>query len=171
MNFGGSVGDKLLFILVVLAFIALFSMFRGRNPKKVRADIVRTLLSETRINTILVDTFDRQPKPRRFEVTGWQIHKKKIQFLDKPLQKDIGEAFTAAADYNGRLKAANKAARKAKKAGLAVSTDRVTVDLELMKASLARVKAGLEDWLLANVGGIDQQERPGLLDNLFGRWG
>ncbi len=170
MNFGGSIGDKLLFILVIVAFIALFSMFRGRNPKKVRAEIVRTLLSETRINIILVDTFDRQPKPRRFEVTGYLIHRKKVLFLDKPLQKDLDAAFGAGADYNKRLKAAAKEAKKAKRAGEPVSTERVPLDLEPMKASLARVKAGLEDWLLANVGGIDQQERPGMLDGLFGRW-
>jgi hypothetical protein len=159
MNFG-SVGEKLLFVVVIIAFIMLFSLFRGRNPRKERAEIVRTLLAETRINTILVDTFDRQPKPRNFEVTGWQLHKKKLQFLGKTLQDDLGEAFGTAADYNRRLKAAKKAK----------SNERVTLELDPIKASLARIKAGLEDWLLSNVGGIDQQERPGMLDGLFGRW-
>lgn len=160
MNFGGSVGDKLLFVVVIVAFIMLFSLFRGRNPRKERAEIVRTLLAETRINIILVDTFDRQPKTRSFEVTGWKLNKKKVHFLDKTLQKELAETFGAAVDFNQRLKAAKKAK----------SNERVTVDLEPMKGSLARIKAGLEDWLLSNVGGIDQQERPGMLDGLFGRW-
>ena len=67
---GGTLGETLLFVVVIVGFIMLFSLMRGRNPRKVRAEIVRTLLSETRINIILVDTFDRQPKPRNFEVTA-----------------------------------------------------------------------------------------------------
>lgn len=157
---GGSLGEKLLFIAVIVGFIMLFSMMRGRNPRKERAEIVRTLLAELRINIILVDTFDRQPKPRNFEVTGWLLHKKKTTFLDKALQKDLSEAFTRAVDYNR----ANKAARKAK------STEKVPLDLEVMGQTQARIKQGLEDWLLANVGGIDQKERPSMLDGLFGRW-
>jgi hypothetical protein len=38
----------------------------------------------------------------------------------------------------------------------------------MMKAAIPRIKRGLEDWLLANVGSIDQQQRPGLIDGLFG---
>ena len=156
---GGTLGETLLFVVVIVGFIMLFSLMRGRNPRKVRAEIVRTLLSETRINIILVDTFDRQPKPRNFEVTGWLLYKKKVEFLEKSLQKELGDSFAAAVDYNRRLKVAKKAK----------SNERVALDLEPMKVSLSKVKQGLEDWLLANVGGIDQQERPGMLDGLFGR--
>jgi len=157
---GGSLGEKLLFVAVIVGFIMLFSLMRGRNPRKERAEIVRTLLSELRINIILVDTFDRQPKPRNLEVTGWLLHKKKVGFLGKELQKDLSDAFTMAVDYNRRLKAARKAR----------SDEKVTLDLEAMQPAHSRIKKGLEDWLLANVGNIDQKERPGMLDGLFGRW-
>jgi hypothetical protein len=155
----GGLGEKLLFVGVIVAFILVFSMMRTRNPARVRSEIVRTLLAEIRINTILVDTFERQPVPRRFEVTGWQLHKKKVGFLDKALQGDLSGSFDMMVDYNRRL----KVARKTKPA------DRAPLDFESMKAPLLRIKQGLEDWLLANVGSIDQTERPGMIDGLFGR--
>jgi hypothetical protein len=155
----GVLGERLLFIGVIVAFLVLFSLMRGRNPRRARVDMVRTLLSETRINTILVDTFDRQPVPRRFEVTGWLLHRKKAGFLEKDLLQDLTVSFDAAIDYNRRLKVAKKSK----------SADRVPLDAEAMKAPLVRIKAGLEDWLLANVGSIDQTERSGMIDGLFGR--
>jgi hypothetical protein len=157
MNFG-SVGEKLLFVAAIVAFVMIFALMRGRDPRRARAEIVRTLASELRINTILVETWDLQPVQRSFEVTGWHLYRKKLQFLEKDLQKDTADVFGAAADYNLRL----KTARKAK------STEKVTPDLEMMKTAIPRVKRGLEDWLLANVGSIDQQQRPGLIDGLFG---
>jgi hypothetical protein len=155
----GALGERLLFVGVIVAFLMIFSLMRTRNPARMRSEIVRTLLAEVRINTILVDTFERQPVARRFEVTGWQLHKKKSVFLDKVLQQDLSQIFETAVDYNRRL----KAARKSK------VTDRVPLDHESMKAPLLRIKLGLEDWLLANVGSIDPPERPGMIDGLFGR--
>jgi hypothetical protein len=155
----GALGEKLLFVGVVVAFLFAFSLMRGRNPARARAEMVRTLLAEVRINIILVDTFDRQPVPHRFEVTGWQLHKKKAGFLDKTLRQDLSDSYETAADYNRRL----KIARKSKPA------DPVPLDHESMKAPLVRIKQGLEDWLLLNVGSIDQSERPSMIDGLFGR--
>jgi hypothetical protein len=155
----GALGERLLFVGIVVAFLIVFSLMRSRNPVRIRSEIVRTLLAEIRINTILVDTFERQPVARRFEVTGWQLHRKKAGFLDKTLLEDLGATFGTAVDYNRRL----KTARKSK------SADPVPLDHESMKAPLLRVKQGLEDWLLANVGSIDQSERPGMIDGLFGR--
>jgi hypothetical protein len=158
MDFG-AIAERLLFVAAIIAFLALFSLLRGRNPRRARAEIVRTLLSETRINLILVDTFDRQPTPRRFETTTWQLHRKKIDYLEKTIQADMENAFGLALDYNERLRAAKKSK----------STGKVPLDLEGMKAPLLRVKEGLEDWLLANVGGIDPQEQRSMIDGMFGR--
>ncbi len=154
----GSLGDKLVFVAAVVGVILLISLMRGRNPRRARADTVRALLSDTRINIILVDTFDRQPKPRDFQVTSWQLSKKKLQFLEKQLQKDLADSFGMALDYNQRLKAAKKEK----------SNQKVTQDLESMKGVLTRTKQGLEDWLLANMGAIDVPERTSMLDGLFG---
>jgi hypothetical protein len=158
MNWG-LIGERLLFVAAIVAFLLLFSLFRGRNPRKARADMVRTLLGETRVNLILVETFHQQPKARRFETTHWQLNKKKLDFLGKNLQADMASAFGQAVDYNARL----REARKSK------SGEKVVPDLGAMKEPLVRIKRGLEDWLLANVGRIDEQERPGMIDGLFGR--
>ena len=154
----GAIGERLIFAAVIIAFVLVFSLMRRRDPRKRHAEIVRLLLAETRVNLILVDTFDLQPKPRYFETTGWQVHKKKLDFLDKELRKDIDDSFGLGLDYNQRL----RAARKAK------STRKESLDLETMKACLIRIKQGLEDWLLANMGTVDQP-RPSALDWLLGR--
>lgn len=154
----GAIGERLLFAAAIIAFVLLFSLMRRGNPRKRQAEIVRTLLLEAGVNMILVDTFDRQPKPRNFETTGWQLHKKKLDFLEKELQKDINNSFGMGLDYNQRLKAAKKAK----------STKKESLDLETMKVCLIRVKDGLEDWLLVNIGTIEP-ERPGMFDGLFGR--
>jgi len=157
VNFG-TIGERLLFAAAIVTFLLLFSLLR-RNPRKARADVVRTLLSETRVNLILAETFDRQPRPRRFETTGHQMYKKKLDFLDRPLQADLATALGIALDYNQRLRAAKKAK----------STDNVRPDLEGLRAVLPKIKSGLEDWLLANVGSVDQSQRPSMTDGLFGR--
>jgi hypothetical protein len=71
--------------------------------------MVRTLLGETRVNLILVETFHQQPKPRRFETTHWQLNRKKMDFLGKTLQEDMASAFGRAVDHNARLRAAKRA--------------------------------------------------------------
>jgi len=154
----GSIGERLIFAAAIIAFLLLFSLIR-RNPQKARTEVVRGLLTETRINVILVDTFERQPKYRKFTTTGWQLHRKKIGFLDKSVQDDLTSLYGIAMDYNRRINDAKKAK----------STERIKIDIESMRESLPRILAGLEDWLLANVGNVDESERPSMFGGLFGR--
>jgi hypothetical protein len=154
----GSIAERLLFALGIIALVVIWSLLR-RNPRKSHAEMARSFLTETKINISLVETFDRQPKPRRFETVEWQLHKNGIGFLEKSVQDDLTATYTIMLGYNKRLKAAMKAK----------STERVTLDLVGIKERLTRIKAGLEDWLLKNVGTIDQHERPTMFGGLFGR--
>ena len=155
----GSAWDRILVALVLVAVLVFFTLIRPRNPRKEQTDIVSTLLEETKLNITLVDTFDRQPQQWPFHTTGWVLRKKRIGFLDKELQKDINASFSMACDFNQRLKVAAKAK----------SNKREAVDLDSLKASFPRVKQGLEDWLLANIGTTGQQpKKPGMTDLLFG---
>jgi hypothetical protein len=154
----GSIGERLIFAAAIIAFLLLFSLIR-RNPQKARTEVVRGLLTEFRINIILVETFELQPKQRKFTTTGWQLHKKKIGFLDKSVQDDLSKIYGIALDYNRRLQAAKKIK----------SAERVKIDIEGMRELLPRIQTGLEDWLLANVGNIDESERPSMFGGLFGR--
>jgi hypothetical protein len=154
----GSIGERLIFAAAIIAFLLLFSLIR-RNPQKARTEVVRGLLTEFRINIILVETFELQPKQRKFTTTGWQLHKKKIGFLDKSVQDDLSKIYGIALDYNRRLQAAKKIK----------SAERVKIDIEGMRELLPGIQTGLEDWLLANVGNIDESERPSMFGGLFGR--
>ncbi len=159
MDFG-AIGERVLFAVVVVGFVLMFSFFRRRDPKKARAELVHSLLSETRINLVLIDTFDRQPVARRFETSTWQLnHNKKLQFLEKTVQTDMDDAFKKALDYNLRLKAAKKSK----------SAEKVVPDLGGMKPLFLRIKEGLEDWLLVNVGTVEQPPQfTGMFDGMFG---
>ena len=154
----GSIGERLIFAAAIIVFLLLFSLIR-RNPQKARTEVVRGLLTETRINVILVDTFERQPKHRKFTTTGWQLHKKKIGFLDKSVQDDLAKVYGITTDFNQRLNNAKKAK----------SIEKVQIDIVCMRESLPRIQSGLEDWLLANVGSVDESERPSMFGGLFGR--
>lgn len=158
MSFG-SIWDKLLFVGLIIVFIYLFSFMRRRDPKKARAEIVRSLLSETRMNLAMLKAFDNEPLPRSFETTAWQLNKKKIGFLEKSLQADLQTAFQNAMDYDRRLKAAKKNK----------SNEQVIPDQESLKPPFLRVKEGLEDWLLVHEGRIDAPlQFSTMFDGLFG---
>jgi hypothetical protein len=155
----GSVWERIVVAVVIVAVLVFFTLIRPRNPKKEQADIVSTLLEETNLNVILVGTFEQQQQQWPFHTTCWRLRKKKTGFLDKELQKDIDTAFSIAHDFNQRLRAEVKA--KSKK--------RVTVDLACLNEYFPRIKKGLEDWLLANIGSTDQKtKKPGMTDLLFG---
>ena len=155
----GSVWDRILVAIILAAVLVFFTLIRPRNPRKEQADIVSNLLEETKLNIILVDTFDQQPQQWLFHTTYWVLRKKKIGFLDKELQKEIHASFGIACDFNDRLKIAARAK----------SNKRETVDLARLQESFPRIKQGLEDWLLANIGTTGQQpKKPGMTDLLFG---
>ena len=158
MDFG-AIGERILIVAVVVAVLLLLSLIRGRNPRKERIDIVGTLLEETKLNIILAQTFENQPQQRPFHVTGWQLHRKKFDFLDKELVEEINSSYDISLDFNKRLKAATKT--KSKK--------RETIDIEKLRTSFPRIKQGLEDWLLAKTGTTDHKtKQPGISDWLFG---
>ncbi len=155
----GSIWDRIIVAVILVAVLVFFTLIRPRNPKKEQADIVSTLLEETKLNMILVDTFDRQPQQWPFHTTCWQLRKKRLSFLDKNLQKDINSSFGTACDFNQRLRAAAKAK----------SNKRESVDLASLQESFPRIKQGLEDWLLANIGTSGPQtKKPGITDLMFG---
>jgi hypothetical protein len=158
MDFG-AVGERILFVVVAIALVLLISLIRGRNPRKERIDIVGTLLEETKLNIILAQTFENQPQQRLFHVTGWQLRRKKIDFLDKELVEEINNSYDIALDFNKRLKATTKA----------MSNKKETIDIEKLRTGFPRIKQGLEDWLLAKTGTADHKAKPpGITDWLFG---
>jgi hypothetical protein len=157
MDFG-EIGGRIVLIVVAIAIFILFALIRGRDPRKERIELVGSLLEETKLNVILAQNYERQPFQRPFHVTGWQLRRKKFNFLDNALIKDIDNSYSIALDYNKRLKAANK-----EQPGQIV-----TLDIEMLRISFPEIKQGLEDWLLAKTGTSDHKTKQGISDWLFG---
>lgn len=152
--------DTLLIVAVAIGAVLIFVLMRRRGPDKSRPEMVRTLLSEVRINQALVETFELRDKPRAFETASWHLNKKQFTFLEKPVQAVLTEAFTITEGFNQQIKAAKKDKSYNYKAN--IQTDK-------LKEPLAKSRDGLEEWLLVHVGRIDPPTRyPSITDYLFG---
>ena len=160
MDFG-DLGGNLPFIAIVVGLILLqFFLMRRRKPKTTQQEIVQSLLSEVRVNQALAEIFHHLQKPKKFEATGWQRSKSKLDFLDQSLQVVLSDAFMMVEDFNQQI----GAAKKYKSASYMVN-----VNVDKLKGLLIKSREGLEEWLLANIGTKDPTPKsPGLFDIWFG---
>jgi len=157
--------ENLPLILMIAALIALQIFFmRRRNPERTQQELVVNLLGEVKINEVLVETFSLRQKPKKFEVTMWEVNKNRLKFLAKSVQRTLSEAFGMIEDFNQQIDAAKKASRKAKSASY-----KVDIDVNELKEPLARSRQGLEQWLLVTIGTKDPPPKyPSIIDYLFG---
>lgn len=150
----------LILIIAVVGFILLQFFLRRRKPETLYREIAQSLLIEVRLNQALAETFHLRQKPRKFEVTSWQRNKTKLDFLAQSLQVALSDVFMMVEDCNRQI----ESAKKYKSASYTAS-----VNVDKLKVLLDKSKEGLEEWLLANVGGKEPPPKyPGLFDSLFG---
>jgi len=156
-----AIGENLIIVAAIIGLLLLQFLFRrGRQPVRNRPELVRGLLTDVRINEALVETFGLRPKPRKFETANWQLNRNRLDFLGQSLRATLSDAFTLAQNFNQEIKTARKSPS---------DSHIVTLDVAKLKEPLAKSKQGLEDWLLANVGGKEPPMKyPGLFDYLFG---
>ena len=161
MNFD-AISDNLPFFLLIIGLILLqFFLRRRGKPEATYRDIVQNLLTEVKLNQALVETFSLRQKPKKFEITSWQLAKNKLDFLDHPLQISLTDAFTIIQDFNQQI----EATKKHKSASYMAN-----VDADKLKEPLSKSKQGLEEWLKSKIAKKDTPaKRPGIFDDWFGR--
>ncbi len=145
MDFG-TIWENAPLIGVIIVFVLLQFFLRKPKPAAKQQEIVEDLLSEVKLNWALAETFHLRQKPKKFEVTRWQMNKDKLDFLKPSLQSALSDAFGIAEDVNQRVKDAKKYKSASYLAG--INTDK-------LKEPLTKSRQGLEEWLLMNVGTIN----------------
>ena len=156
-----AIGGNALFIVAIIGLVLLqFFFIRRRKPETTHREIVQNLLSEVGLNQALVETSHLREKPKKFAMTGWQINKNKLDFLDQSLQVVLSDAFMMAEDFNRQI----EATKKHKSASFIINPN-----MGRLKEPLAKSREGLEQWLLSKVGTTEPPLKyPSIFDTLFG---
>jgi len=130
-------------ILTAVLLLAVFYFLRGRGGGVGnRPELVQSLLSEIKWNQALVETFHIRQKPKKFEMTRWQINNGKIDFLEESLQDTLAKAFGMVEDFNQQIQIAKREK----------SNSYTNIDVAELRGPLAESKKGLEDWLEETTG-------------------
>ena len=130
-------------ILTVVLLLVVFYFFRGRGRGvRNRPELVQSLLSEVKLNQALLETFKLRQKPKKFEMTSWEVYKTSIDFLEESLQDTLAKAFGMVEDFNQQIKIAKKEK----------STSYMNIDVAELRGPLAESKKRLEDWLEETTG-------------------
>lgn len=159
MDFGDIAGN-IPFILLVIGLILLQFFLRRRKPELANREIVRNLLSEVKLNHALAESFHLRQRLRKFEVTSWERHKNKLDFLKQSVQTALADAFMMVDDFNRQI----ETFKKHKSTGYMAS-----MDVDKVKKPLAKSQEGLEQWLQTAVGVKEPSpEYPSITDDLFG---
>ena len=155
MDFGSN--WPLIFILIVI--ILLFVFLRRGGGARRQPEIVQSLLTDVKLDQALVETFYIREKPRKFEMTSWQMHRTKLDFLGEELQATLAETFGIIEDFNQQIKTIKRS-----KVG-----DHKSIDVTKLKELLAKCRKGLEDWMMDKIGQKELPTRyPSLMGFLFG---
>ena len=151
---------NLLIIVAILGLVALQFFLRRRRPETMSQEVAQRLLTEVKVNQVLVETSHLREKPKKFMATTWHINKTKLDFLGQSLQSTISDAFGMVEDFNQQI----GAAKKRGSIGYVVY-----IDVNKLKGPLEKSKQGLEEWLLAKTGSKEPPPKyPSMLDTLFG---
>ena len=135
-----------LILIIVIIVLAMFFLRRGGGTRR-QPETVQRLLTDVKLDQALVETFYIREKPRKFEMTAWQMHKTKLDFLNTELQATLAETFGIVEDFNQQIKTIKKT-----KVG-----DHKRIDVSKLKELLAKCRKGLEDWMMDKIG---QKELP-----------
>ncbi len=149
-------------IILAAVIVALSFLLRGRrSPVKNQLEIVQGLNAEVKLDIRMAEVLIGHPSPRPFLTTMWRLHKKQLDFLNGPLQKNISDAFGLAEECNKEI----IAARKKKSYGSLAS-----LNVDKLKSLFAACQEGLEQWMLLKVGSRNPPVKgPSFLDMLIGK--
>ena len=152
-------GDSLPLIISVIVVVLLFSLLRRRGGTRNQPDMIQAILFDVKLNQVLIDTYHRREKPKKFERTNWLLYKDKISFLKETLKENLKEAFALVDDINQQIQFAKKSKSESYK----------NIDLSKLRELLIVCREGLEEWMVDNTGQKELPPRyPSLTGFLFG---
>ena len=139
----GEIGKIFSYIIPVLMFVLFSVLFKKQREQQRRVSVVKSLLSETKYNSALLDSFSFRPQMKNFKATTWKKNKDKMDYIDQSLYSTLTDAYEIADAFNREIDAAKKHKSTSYIAG---------IDTSRLVKPLAKSKQGLEDWLELNKG-------------------
>ena len=138
----GETGGTLIFIIVMVLVMGANIFFRRRKTETTPLGMVASLFSAVNQNQTLTETFSFHWRSPKFETGGWNKNKDKLDFLPQELTATLSNAFDMVEDFNQRIGAAKKSGSDSYMAG---------IDVDKLKALLAKTKQELQGWLQENM--------------------
>ena len=139
----GEIGRIFSYLVPVIMFIIFNVLFKKQREQQRRASVAKSLLSETKYNSNLVDSFSLQLQMKNFKTTTWKRNKDKMDYIDQSLYSTLTNAYEIADGFNREIDVAKKHKSTSYSAG---------IDASRLIEPLARSKQGLDDWLELNKG-------------------
>ena len=138
----GESGTTIILVVIVLLFLALNVFVRSRKAGGTPLGRVVSILAEVNHNEKLVANFGFTAGARKFKTGAWRKYNNKVDFLPHELRMVLAKAFEMSEEVNERINAARKFKSTSYMAG---------IDVDKLKAPLARSKQQLQEWLQENM--------------------
>jgi len=138
----GELGTNIILGIVILLFLVLNIFVKSRKAKKTPLGRVVDIFSELNHNEKLVENFGFTPGVKKFKTGAWLGNSDKVDFLPQELWMMLSHVFEMSEEVNERINAARKFKSTSYMAG---------IDVDKLKAPLARSKQQLQEWLQANM--------------------
>lgn len=137
----GETGTNIIFGIVIVLFLVLNVYVRSRRTAKTPLGRVIKILAEINYNKKLVENFSFHRGIGKFKTGAWKRNNDKIDFVPQQLRMTLSQTFEMSAEVNERINAARKYKSDSYMAG---------IDVDKLKAPLAKSQQQLQEWLQAN---------------------
>lgn len=134
--------SNIILIVVMLLMLVLAIYIKSRRELRTPLGRVIVIFSQVKHNVKLVENFGYHHNVGRLKTGAWNRNKDRVAFLPQDLQETLAHTFEMSDEVNQRIDAARKFKSDSYMAG---------IDVEKLKAPLARSQQQLQEWLQANM--------------------
>ena len=138
----GETGINTILVILLVVLLAANIYFKKRKGDKTPLGMVVSIFSEVSGNLQLTETFSFHRGSSKFKTGSWERNKDKIDFVPMELRNTLSKAFEMSREVNERIDAARKHSSDSYMAG---------IDVDKLKAPLAKSKQELQEWLQENM--------------------
>jgi len=138
----GDTGINVILVILIVVFLVGNIYFKKRKGDKTPLGMVVSIFSEVNGNQQIIEAFSFHRTSQKFRTGNWERNKDKIDFVPMELRNTLSRAFDMAREFNERIDAARKHGSDSYMAG---------IDVDKLKAPLAKSKQELQEWLQENM--------------------
>ena len=132
----------LIFAVVIIVLVWLIMRLRGSGHNPPKLQMAMDMISALNDDLKIMRQKEASPEDlKKFKISNWKVYQQHLEFLDKDYIEAVKNAFNLMQDYNAKL------------LEMRVKSDnsKPQVDMENLKASAIKARAGLAKWIQENV--------------------